>query len=144
MIRRINNRIDRLLLRRYPEIQLFPDEEARIEAQRRAGERLDQSNSYWFQLVGMAIVFLGVGALVWRVVPTINWLRPALGLLRVGILVVGTLGFILAIMLHWRARMIGLMRDQLNEMGLLVCRSCGYPMSAIHGDRCPECGTRRR
>ena len=144
MIGQINNRIDRLLLRRYPEMQLFPDEEARIEAQRLAGDRLDQSNSYWFQVVGIALVFLGVGALIWRVVPTIVWLRPAVGILRIGVLIVGTVALILTFMLHWRARIIGLMRDQLDEMGLLVCHSCGYPMGKLRGDRCPECGTRRR
>ena len=131
---------DRQLLRSRPEWDLFPSEETRLEAVEALDRELEHSNRFWGTVV---LVVLGVIGLLFmiteilqRVVPTLpGWFQVALNL--PGLLI----GYA-AVVWVWRAGVVRRLRRKLIELGVPVCRRCGYALQGIDAERCPECGGR--
>ena len=129
---------DEILLRLLPELERFTTSEARSHAIQRA----KQSRPIVL-LVLIYVLLIAIGILGWRyglqrVIPH-GFLRDVV-VQSVVISLLVLCGQYLGLV-FWRARMRRILREDLNDLGIRICLSCGYELRGQGEPRCPECGT---
>lgn len=124
-----------------PELELFETAEQRERALREIAREFGspRSGSWW---VGVAILLAaGVGTLVVarHALTFVGWPEWAEELIRIGAVLV-----VAALTIRRLHRWGGPadLRRKLIELGVPVCRGCGYSLRGLPFDRrrCPECG----
>jgi hypothetical protein len=137
---------DHRLLRRTPEYQQFPTEEARNRAIKELDEELEQSPTFWRSVVVIVVAATILANLSFCVVPIVSPLRVrGIGSGSVVVAWLIAAAAVVAVVWTWRRGVVRRLRAKLIESGVPVCRACGYPMRGLAaGDapsvRCPECG----
>lgn len=138
IFKRFGRRMDRMLVRRRPEWDLFPNDEMRAEAIEQLDKELESSNRFWITVALVVLVVLGLLFMVHEIVQQLFPAVPAwaLNALNIPGLLLGYAGVVAV----WRGGVVRRLRRKLIEEGIPVCRRCGYALRGIDADRCPECG----
>lgn len=120
----------------FPELELFPNRNARKLAVRKA-----RNIAFWNWYTPIVVVALGMVVTLGRTyVESVTDVSPMLLAALAG-LATGTLGVPSLILLSIRRIRLAL-RHELQHCGIQVCLKCGYRLSGIESNVCPECGTR--
>ena len=138
----VGHRLMRVTLAGLDELDRFPTEEARRQALDRYARRLEGFGNprWWF---GFLLV---TGGTLVVVNVTVRALPILLPLPRTVVtVVVGTLGIaVFLVLLRWfhRVGAARALRVELLQVGVPVCRRCGYLLEGLPADsrQCPECG----
>jgi len=137
-VRRFNRWLDRRILSDLPEASLFPSEEARRAAVRELDTDLERSDRFWIAIVATVAAVM---AIAWATMELVGGL-VAIG--RVWLIALANAVFFpvgyLAVVWVWRRAVARRLRDKLIDLGVAVCRRCGYPLRGLTEHRCPECG----
>jgi hypothetical protein len=121
----------------FPELALFATETEAREALRHARSQLDRRNSFWLAALVLAgVIVVLILSLPYLGVP-LSVLGPSRILVGIG---VGAMGSWM-ILLPFRNAIRRSLRAQLVSNGVPICITCGYDLSHLSADRCPECGT---
>ncbi len=121
----------------YPELKLFPTEEALRHAARRATSILLRIPTLWLGLAVVVILPILIPELIFRIH------RPggiAEGVLRGAISFLGGGVGGVWIVLSCRRRVRAFLRQCLCENGVPMCIPCGYDLRGNTTGICPECG----
>jgi hypothetical protein len=137
--------VDGAYLRGHPELELFPTEQQRRRAIRRAVSKFLWGRAFWWAMTktmvlaaSLVLLFAALGAALRTWYPfspraVLPWTPVALGLLIVISVFLGN---------RWLSRsMPRLLRCELLDCGVPICVACGYPLFELPGPACPECGT---
>ncbi len=129
---------DRLLLRRLPEFHLFASEADRVRAIAELDREVNRTRAFarlvaWVVVIGIILANLSL----WFVPAISPWGFDGQGWMAASIVAFACTAIIIW---GWRRSVVRHIRAKLIEMGVPVCRQCGYEMRGLVEARCPECG----
>ena len=122
----------------YPELLLFPDDEASKKAMRRAMFGMLKSRSVWLWTLGVC----AIPNLLISLIPKAFSVLKSMPAYIDGAIIGGVSGglAVSVMFLVGRNKVRRSLRSQLQEMSIPVCLQCGYDLRGQNEPRCPECG----
>jgi predicted RNA-binding Zn-ribbon protein involved in translation (DUF1610 family) len=125
--------------KRYPELLLFPNDETRSTAMRRAEISPMRSPFFWIVSFALGSLMIVATLLILKEIRFVEWpLPPYIRTIPIGALVGGVVTYVVVRSTRHLVRRS--LRLQLQEMSIPVCLHCGYDLRGQVDPRCPECG----
>lgn len=137
--------VDGAYLRGHPELELFPTDQLRRQAVRRAVSRFLWRRAFWWAVIKTFAFAVLLGLVLITMTIAVRTLYPfAIGRVLPWSVIPMALVMVAAVFFANRGLsrcMPDLLREELLRCGVPICTSCGYPLADLPGPACPECGT---